>query len=68
LYADWVSAIVATVSLISGGVVLVWHIGSHDGKIDSAIDLLTRLVDDHEDRMRDLESEVRPLRRRSGSR
>lgn len=50
--ATWIAIIIASLAPTSAIAVLIWRAGHWAGKIDSALERLTAIVEDQEDRIR----------------
>lgn len=53
--AAWISALVATTMALGVLAGALWRGGRRDGKIDAVLQQLTKLVEDHEARIRAVE-------------
>ena len=61
--AAW-AGVLATVALVAGGGLgAIWRGGRRDGKIDAILEHLTKMAEDHETRLRNVE--LLTARRRS---
>ena len=60
--SGWAAVLVALVMMAGTGATVIWRDGRRDGRVDAVLERLTDLAEDHEGRIRGLESP----RRREG--
>jgi hypothetical protein len=53
--AAWLSAAVTALMALGAALGVIWRSGKRDGKLDALLEQLTRITDDHEWRLRQLE-------------
>lgn len=51
----WLAALVPTAALAGAAVGSIWRGGRRDGKIDTVLEQLTKMAQDHETRLRNVE-------------
>lgn len=61
--ASWAAVITAAVVALGSVAAVIWRGGRHEGKLDTVLERLADVAEDHEERIRDLEKSPRGQRR-----